>query len=210
MLRWGIGTFLATLLAVSCWTALWPMTPPSAFEKADIIIVFSAGMAADGTLDQASLERVARGVALHDANRATRVHFTGGKARPAGPSAGQRMAEEAMKLGLLREAITIEGRSHSTLQNVLFSLPDLRGASSGILVSEAFHLPRVAASNWWAGGPETVQLTASTRSRATWSSTARMIFRETLAWWFNIARALAYSAAGAIGVEHSVSEGWLA
>lgn len=206
----GVGCYGATVLAVTCWTVLWPMTPAAEFEKADVIIVFGAGMAPDGTLDNASLKRIARGVDLYRAERAPRVHFTGRKAAPAGPSAGQRMAEAAMALGLPERAVSIEGRSQSTLQNALFSLPDLQGASSAILVSEAFHLPRVAASNWWAGGPEDAQLAASSRTRPNALSTARMVLREGLAWWFNVMRALAYTAAGAFDVDQTEKEAWLA
>ncbi len=209
-LVWGIRAYAASVLAVICWTVLWPMTEPADFDTADVIVVFGAGMEPDGTLDAAAHERIARGVALYNAERATRVHFTGGKAGPNGPSAGQRMAEEAIARGLPQSALTTEERSRSTLQNVLFSLPGLQDARSAILVSDAFHLPRVAASNWWAGGPGKVQLAASSKSRGTLPSTAKMILREALAWWFNIARALAYDAAGLLGVDQTKREAWLA
>lgn len=193
---------------------MMPMRAATDFDDADVIVVFGAGMTADGVLATSSRLRVARGVALFKAGKAPVMHFTGGVARPEGPSAGDQMAQFAMDFGVPATSITTEGRSQSTLQNALFSASDLQDAQSLILVSEGFHLPRVATTMIWAGPRAKRQWAASARFRTHGGrplyTASRMVFREAVAWWFNIARATAYSVAGLIGVDASTREGWLA
>ena len=154
-------------------------------------------MSGDGTLGRASVERVIKGVALYNSKAAPRIHFTGGPARPDGPSAGNQMAALARELGVPDTAITTENRSLSTLQNALFSKPMLEDSRSVILVSEAFHLPRSKASFWWMGY-DNIQVAHSARFRRTNKGqiSLRMLGRETLAVWFNLGRAGLWSATG--------------
>jgi len=213
LLRWGSLLFISTLAAVTVFSAVFPAKNPAAFDPADVIIVFGAGMSPDGTLDRATRLRVQRGVALFDAGLAPRMHFTGGRAVPAGPSAGDRMAAMAIVLGVPDNVISRETRSLSTLQNALFSQPDLEAYQSAILVTEGFHLPRTAAALYWAGGPNRVQLAISTRFRGDRThpvyAAIRMLVREAGAWWFNTARAAAFTAGGWIGLDRTQRERWL-
>jgi len=97
--------------------------------------------------------------------------------------------------------VRAEGRSQSTLQNALFTLDMAQDARRLILVTEAFHLPRSWISFHWArrvlGLPEmSFQLVKSENIRTdpvTGEIIWRMLARESLAIWFNGARALAYS-----------------
>ncbi len=154
-------------------------------------------MSGNGTLGQDSIGRVEKGVALYQSGAATHMHFTGGKARPEGPGAGDQMALRAIEMGVPASAISTENRSLSTLQNALFSKPMLTEVDSIILVSEAFHLPRAAASFWWMGY-NNIQVEHSDRFRRTRDGriSLRMLGRETLAVWFNLGRATLWSASG--------------
>lgn len=214
LVKWTVFGLLFTLIGLTTWTVLTPIRPVSSFTAADVIVVFGAGMDTDGTLHPSSILRVERGVALYDAGLAPRLHFTGGRGVATGPSAGDQMAALAIASGVPDAAITRETESLSTLQNTLFSAPDLVDIQSAILVSEGFHLPRVAASFLWAGGPTDFQLAVSTKFRASPPrpvlSSAKMMAREALAWWFNGARALAFSIGGAAGVDNDTRRAWLA
>ncbi|WP_411890535.1 YdcF family protein [Yoonia sp. SDW83-1] len=159
------------------------------------MVVIGAGMSANGTLHRESLARVDKGVALFAANLAPRIHFSGGRAAPDGPSAGAQMVRHAMAQGIPAAAISIEERSLSTLQNALFSKPMLADAQSILLVTEAFHLPRAKASFWWMGYDNILTAHAGRFRRAPDNTISlTMIGRETLAIWFNLGRAILWSA----------------
>lgn len=198
-----------TLLAVTLITASMTIRPATAYDAADVIVVFGAGMSEDGRLHQSSVLRVKRGVELFTAGIAPKIHFTGGRAVANGPAAGDRMAALAIEMGVPDAAITRETSSLSTLQNALYSAPFLKDANSAVLVTEGFHLPRAAVAIIWAGGPNDLQLAASTRFRAGAKPAARMVLREAAAWWFNGARGAAYSIAGWVRVPRDTRLGWL-
>jgi len=182
-----------TVIAVTVFAANHKQTA----QTADAIVVLGAGMSPDGTLHNSTLGRVQKGIALYKDGIAPRLHFSGGRAVPNGPSAGARMANVAMTNGVPLSAISFEERSLSTLQNALFSKPMLANASSIILVSEGFHLPRAKASFWWMGY-DNIHMAHSDRFRLTSSGNInpKMLGREALAYWFNLARAIAWSITG--------------
>lgn len=188
-------------LAMLGWTFLWPAPDLSKIAPADAIMCLGAGMDASGTLDHAALRRVERCVELYDAGLAPTVVFSGGVARSTGPSAAHQMGLYAQSLGLPVGALVEEGRAQSTLQNALFSLDLVPDAMRIIVVTEAFHLPRAWASFRWAsfetGMPAPVTALvmsenvrpASDKTGVSWT----VLIRESIAIWFNAARALAYS-----------------
>lgn len=111
------------------------------------------------------------------------------------------MGRYAVRLGLPEDAVIEEGRAQSTLQNALFSLDLAQDKHSFIIVTEAFHLPRSWASFQWARW----QLDLPAMSFALVMSEPvrsdpvsgdvrwQILARESLAIWFNAARAFAYS-----------------
>jgi uncharacterized SAM-binding protein YcdF (DUF218 family) len=122
------------------------------------------------------------------------------------------MADLAVSLGVPAAVISYEDRSQSTLQNALFSAPQLHDATSIRLVTEGFHLPRSWLSFRWAGD-WSLSLTPSERFRSM-SPNSRypgltMVLREGVAFWFNAGRVLTYEAGGLIGVDQRTREGWL-
>ncbi len=199
--------YLMTVLVVAGFAVALGPRGAEGLQPTDVIVVLGAGMDADGTLHPSSERRVDLGVALWQAGLAPALHFTGGMGRPGGPSAGGQMAARAMAQGVPEAAITTEGRSLSTLQNALFSQPMLAEARSLRLVTEGFHLPRAWASFAWVGD-QTLYLSASTGFRP--GSSVRMVLREAAAIWFNLARALVYGLAGALGVAGDTRADWLA
>ena len=162
-------------------------------------------MSPDGVLAPSVLTRIERCVSLYEAGLAPLVVFTGGTARSNGPDAGTQMALYGANIGLPRAAAIVEGRAQSTLQNALFTYDALSAADHLILVTEAFHLPRSFASFQWAAwttgrtAPK-ISLTMSEPVRRDVHSGQihwRILVRESVAIWFNLARAFAYSVAPA-------------
>lgn len=185
----AVGAFAITFLGVVLQTALVRDPPHNTLESVDVIVCLGAGMDPDGTLHPSAIARVETCAALYLAGTAPDVHFTGGRGRLGGPSAGAQMSALAQTLGVPPEAISIEEASQSTLQNALLSQPMLADAQSIRLVTEGFHLPRSYAS-FALMGDHTVHLTMSEPVRLTpqgrWNW--RVLLRETLAIWFNIGR----------------------
>jgi uncharacterized SAM-binding protein YcdF (DUF218 family) len=178
----------------------------------DLAIILGAGMEPDGRLHKSALGRVDAGVALYHNGLTARLHTTGGTAAPGGPAAGAQMALYAQSLGVGADQITHEVASQSTLQNALFSKPFVVDAHRIILVTEGFHLIRSWLSFRWAGIPVTA-LCHSTGLRQSsldgQSGPIRMLAREGLAFWFNIARAGLWSGANALGIDGPRIDGLL-
>ncbi|MDO6733215.1 YdcF family protein [Octadecabacter sp. 1_MG-2023] len=170
-------------------------------KQADAIVCLGGGMSSNGTLGAPVLTRIERCVQLYEAGLAPVILFTGGTATPEGVTAGGQMGRYAVGLGLPVSAVVEEGRAQSTLQNALFSLGLIPEARSLIVVTEAFHLPRSWASFHWASwelnqSDVSVALVKSEdvrRDPITGSVNWNILFRESIAIWFNGLRATAYS-----------------
>lgn len=194
--------FALMTAAMLAWTFLWPAPDVARVPQADAIVCLGGGVSANGTLGRGVAARIARCVELHGAGKAPVVIFTDGPATPGGVPGAQRMIDHAIDLGLPGAAALREGSAQSTLQNALFSYPLVPDATRLILVTEAFHLPRTRASFTWAAhelgrSPPKLHLVMSERvrrdpqGRIGW----RILARESIAIWFNIGRAAAYSLA---------------
>lgn len=218
LLAFAVMALFLSFLSIGAFALLNPAPDPKTVAKTDIIVVLGAGMDANGRLHRSTKKRVEKGVALWQAGRAAKIHFTGGQGIPGGASAGAGMAALAQEMGVPETATSFEGRSLSTLQNALYSQPMLEGAQSLRLVTEGFHLPRSWLSFKWAawhvGAPAPkMYLTHSERLRQS-SPKARlpqvtMVTREVGALWFNAARLLAYEVAGLFRVPPDQRNPWL-
>ncbi|MCF2870732.1 YdcF family protein [Octadecabacter sp. G9-8] len=188
-------------IALLAWTFLWADNDVRNVQQADVIVCLGAGMDASGTLGPASLRRVEKCVELFDAGVAPVVVFTGGIARPNGPSSANQMAQYGQSLGLPADAVIEEGLAQSTLQNALFSLPMIAQADQLVLVTEAFHLPRSWASFRWAAlelGVAAPKMTMVMSEHVRPNDDGRginwpVLARESIAIWFNAGRATAFS-----------------
>lgn len=126
----------------------WP-APPAGDDPGspDAILVFGGGL--DGAdarapLSDSSRERLL--AALEAARRwpAAHVVFSGGAARAARTGVGQRMADEAVALGLPPSRLTVESRARTTRENALFcaDIARARGWVRLALVTSPVHLAR--------------------------------------------------------------------
>lgn len=204
-------------LSIAGFAVLQAAFEPENFVPADVILVLGAGMDADGTLHNSTIQRVEKASVLFHAGAAPRMHFTGGRAVENGPSAGQMMAKLAHSMRVPTSVTSTEGDSQSTLQNALFSQSALKGAKRIILVTEGFHLPRSWASFHWAawqkGQRFDIALAHSTVFRQQ-SPNSRfpaisMVVREGLAWGFNLIRVGGWHGAGWFGTPESERNAWL-
>lgn len=201
LLKWAFAAYLFLSAAMLAWTFLWPKSDMASLTQADAIICLGGGMSANGTLAAPVLTRIERCVQLFEAGRAPIIVFSGGTAAPNGPNAGDQMGLYAIGLGVPETAIIAETRAQSTLQNALFSLALIPDARDLIVVTEAFHLPRSWASFRWAAWTlglkdRSVALVKSEdvrRDPLTGVVNWKILFRESIAIWFNAARATAYS-----------------
>jgi uncharacterized SAM-binding protein YcdF (DUF218 family) len=208
--------YAGVCLVIAGFALLQAAFEPVNFARADVIVVPGAGMDADGTLHRSSIGRVEKAVALFQDGTAARLHFSGGGAVPDGPSAGAQMAALAQASGVPATAISIEGRSQSTLQNALFSQDALTGATRIIIVTEGFHLARSWLSfrwaGWTAGQRPQIALAHSTifrKARPGRSGAVMMVLREGAAWPFNVARAAVWHAAQWTGTSRERRDSWL-
>jgi uncharacterized SAM-binding protein YcdF (DUF218 family) len=177
----------AAITASAIWFALNPPAEPAA-----VLIVLGGDMEEDHSLGPQTRQRVEAGVALFKAGAAPRIHFTGGS--EGAPAAGEQMRDLAVSLGVPASAASVESRSRSTLQNAIFSRPVL-GPFAGepvMLVTDGFHLARAWASFRWAGYRQVGLAAASAFGAPPVPEQLRWLARETLAWWFNLARAAAF------------------
>ncbi len=168
----------------------------SVSKPRDVAIVLGGGSTPDRLTPDTAM-RVATGVRLYREGLVERLHMTCGNTLP-GTRPGQVMAEAAIRAGVPPSAVTWEGQSLSTLQNALFSRPDLPKGETRIVVTEPFHALRGAASLAWAGRPAAACTTPETSGKA--PRMTKVLLREVAAWAVNIPRALAYSLASALGL----------
>ena len=82
--------------------------------RGDIAFVFGTWNAWKGSVEKA--------VELYKKGLTPKMIFSGGVNKKTRVIEGEAMAEEAIKLGVLREDVFIENKSTNTLENVLFSL----------------------------------------------------------------------------------------
>lgn len=184
-----IGFALATLAGIVLYE------PPERGEYA-AIVVLSHGVAADGTLSPQTAARTETGVALYEAGLAPRVVFSGGLGGLEPKSKGALMADAAIADGLPESVAEIEGDSHSTLQNALYTArlaPDLLDQPI-LVVTHRYHGMRSLASFWWAGF-EDVEFAAADPGRIVWHGAGV----EPIKWVGNVLRAAVFSIGDAIG-----------
>lgn len=203
LIRWAIALFAIMTMSMVAWTFLWPQPDVRNMRPVHAIVCLGGGMSRDGTLGAPVLTRIERCVQLYEAGLAPSVVFTGGTATDDGITAAHQMGLYAASLGLPVDRIIEEGRAQSTLQNALFTLELVPDAQDFIIVTEAFHLPRSWMSFRWATWElglkdRSFYLAMSEDVRRDPLSDAvnwTILARESMAIWFNAARAMAYSAA---------------
>lgn len=109
----------------------------------EVIVVFGAALAPDGTPGPALRRRVAHAVALWRAGRGRRLLCSGGVVVGTCSEAAV-MAGCAAAAGVPRACIVEETRARNTWENAQYSAALMRahGWDSALLVTERYHLPR--------------------------------------------------------------------
>lgn len=203
-IRWILAIAVLSIWSALIGTALYVAlyeAPEEAPEGAAIVVLAgSAGK--DGTgLNGETQERLNAALALHKAGAATLFVVTGGGT----PPVAETMRDAALEAGIAPDAILVENKSHSTLQNALFSADFDRLDKSApiILVTHRYHLPRAHASFRWAGFNSVVNHAADPDSPF---AVTQGLLWEAVKWPLNVLRAGAASAAMAGNVPR---EGYL-
>lgn len=202
ILKLGVAGALGLLLAVVAGTAWHEATARGSLAGpgADVILVLGGGLDADLTLHDNTARRVDLAVRLWQAGRAPVIVMSGGVPDGYPGAAADAMAARAVAAGVPQKALRAETRSHSTLQNGIFSRrlmarEDLRTA---VLVTDSYHMARSRLSIWWAGiavvGQESAPMAAGNPREA-----AVSVIREWLVSGFNILRLCLWHALGLIG-----------
>lgn len=126
----------------------------SAAEVAEVIVVFGAALAPDGTPGPALVRRIDHAVALWRAGRGRLLLCSGGCVAAARSEAAV-MAELARAAGVPPSCIVEEAQARNTWQNAVYSAALLRAHGWGavLLVSERYHLPRARLACRLAGLP---------------------------------------------------------
>jgi len=174
-------------------------------ERAPLVVVLGAGMAADGTLGVHTITRFEAGMRLMEAGVAERIHFSGGDIHR-GIREGALMAAIA-RARLPRATITFEDRSRSTLQNAYFTVAVIGRLPAGtILVTDAVHLLRAWAAFTWAGSGAL----AFHPAKPVGADPAQLIARETAGVWLNLGRIARFTARVARGADRDTAAALLA
>ncbi len=172
-------------------------------DRAPLVVVLGAGMAADGTLGIHTVTRLNAALRLIEAGRAGWIHFAGGDTHR-GITEGELMARLAReRFPDLR--ITHEDRSLSTLQNAWFTVDQIGRLPAGtILVTDASHLFRAWAAFAWARSPALIPYPAKPFTEPFGPALLDRLLREAAGTWLNAWRGLRYRLAlraGAVPAE---------
>ena len=202
----GIALLALTYLAVWCMQG-WqyrthylsrPIAPP-----VDAVIVLGGGMDADGEFNIIGWARVRAAVALLARGDAAQAIFTGFGCAEGddGCSEAAKMRARALAEGAEPGRLLVEPDARTTLQNLTlsFAIADERGFDRLAVLTDAFHLTRAVALARLLGR-EVVPVAA--KGGLYWLPTAEqmpMLMRETLAWWYNLGKAAAWTGLGLLG-----------
>ncbi len=191
--------------AVHYWTFRVAYPAMDELEPAQTIVCLAAGLRGDGSMGPYTAQRARACIDLYEQGLAPKIAFSGGNSDPGLPATAEQMAAYAELLGVSRDAMIIENRSESTLQNALFTIPKLSSRKDFILVTDSFHLPRSAASFFWFGGRKMQLYPANTGIDAVLPDTEILIW-EVAKIWLNAIRAPLYTLSAIIGVPRHVRE----
>lgn len=183
----------AALIGTGLYVAMYKA--PDAIPNGDAIVVVAGNASMNGGLGGETQVRLDRAIALFNDERAPRLIVSGGPVA-GGESVADAMKAAAVAAGVPETAITVEGASHSTLQNAIFTadIEDLEKSAPILLVTHRYHLPRANASFRWAGFSDIINVAADPDGAI---EPIVGILWEGVKWPLNVARAAAASAAQA-------------
>lgn len=172
----------------------------------DAIIVLGAGIDGDGELGYSTRRRVASAAEAWKAGRGKALIMTGGYGTWHPDRSGAlMMADLAVAYGVPREAILLEERSTTTLENLrfAFAIADDAGLDRLAISSDALHLARAGALADWLGRPDLPLAAASGFARESFPVRATGTLREALAWWLNLGKVTAWEGLSLLGYDET-------
>lgn len=197
LIRWIFAIAVLSIWLALIGTALYVAVyePSETPPKGAAIVVLAGNAGKSGVMTGETGARLEAGIALFQSGAAPVLVVTGGGT----PPIAENMRDAALSVGVPAEAILVEDRSHSTLQNALFTadIAALDKAAPIIVVSHRYHLPRANASFRWAGFSDVTSFAADPAGG--FQVTPGLLW-EALKWPLNVLRAGAASAAMAGGV----------
>lgn len=178
--RYLVFSFLVLLLwssVVAGWI-LWVGYHDKS-QPADVIIVLGAA-AYDSRPSPVFAERIRHGIDLYQRKLAPMLLFTGGYGGTNARFAESQVAKRfALRQGVAEQAILIETRSHSTLQNLeqAANLMRVHNMHTAIIVSDPLHMARALRLCKMLGITAFASATPSSRFRS-WHSSWQFLLHE--------------------------------
>ncbi len=111
--------------------------------QAECAIVFGAAVRAPDVAGPGLVRRVETAVRLYQQGDVQRLILSGGKGSAEQDSEANVMRVLALERGVPASALSTEGESHSTLENLRNSMPLLADCTSVVGVSDGYHLARI-------------------------------------------------------------------
>ncbi|MDJ1017841.1 MAG: YdcF family protein, partial [Paracoccaceae bacterium] len=163
LIRWifaiAVLAVWTSLIGTSLYVAMYE--PKDALPEGAAIVVVSGAQGETGGMGPETVARVERAIALYEDGKAPKIVLSGGTATSNAPVA-EAMRDLALEAGVPEDALILEGGSHSTLQNAIFTadIAEIEKAAPILLVSHRYHLPRANASFRWAGFTDVTNVAA--------------------------------------------------
>jgi len=206
------GTVLFALTCVAVLFEMDRMLDAHGVERPDerpvkVAIVLASGTRSDGTISHASRERTRRAIALLRARGVERLIFSGSAdPRSSRKSTAALMRAYALAAGVPAERIVIEEASRTTFENLRYSLaiahdmgaaPDARDIA---IVTDSTHLTRSWLLASYLGGTRAQLAASDSMSAYVTREQIITVTREAAAWWYNIAKIMAWEGMALFGV----------
>ena len=121
--------------------------------------------------------RVSAAAGLYREGNLKKLFLTGGKGEGNRTSEGQVMGEYAQSLGIPRGDMTVEDRSRSTWENLLYTRSLTSGCKSIVAISDGYHLARIGLQAHLQGIPLTTYSAVEIESKL---FTFRNLLREAM------------------------------
>ncbi len=175
----------------------------SASRPYDVAVVLSAGLSNGRTNlpGPVSRARTEAGIDLYRSRVVSRLLLTGDASSDPDIAVARGMRDMTLAQGVPENAVIVEDRSHSTLQNALYSRPLLEDADRILLVTSGYHLWRGALSMAWAGVPVQGMCKTSAFDDVAPRYAVENALFEIPKWWLNFGRAATWSMASGIGLQ---------
>lgn len=140
----GIIVLLWLLFAAGLGAVVFSNSRVDNAEPSDVIVVLGSGLRRDNSPGPSLYRRTSKAAELYQQGIAPNIICTGGFAAGHTRSEASACAELLIGYGVPAQAITLEERSRSTLENAAYTreIMDADGWQTAVVVSDGYHLLR--------------------------------------------------------------------